>query len=137
MDQDARTAMYEEAMGLVLDLAVEMPIYQRKTLYAYNANHIKGLNDNVNPYSTPLEKLWEVELIQAEAPQEGEEEAPVENNGCAGAWIGLAIAVVALGGGAVALYFIKGKEFYVNLLARCKNLLEKGIAFINSLFKKN
>ena len=55
--------MYEEAMRYVLDLAVEMPVYQRKTLYAYNTKTLKGLNDDVNPYSSPLEKIWEIELV--------------------------------------------------------------------------
>ena len=62
MDQSVRIPIYEEAMSLVLDLAVEMPVYQRKTLYAYNGNTIKGLNKDVNPYSSPLEKIWELEL---------------------------------------------------------------------------
>ena len=38
--QADRTALYEEAMGYVLDLAIELPVYQRKQLYAYNANII-------------------------------------------------------------------------------------------------
>ena len=63
-DQDARKAMYEEAMGYVLDLAVEMPVYQRKTLYAYNSKAITGLNKDVNPYTSPLEKIWEIELVK-------------------------------------------------------------------------
>ncbi len=63
-DQAQRKALYEEAMGYVLDLAVEMPVYQRKTLYAYNSNAIKGLTNNVNPYTSPLEKIWEVELVK-------------------------------------------------------------------------
>ena len=62
MDQPTREVIYEQAMGLVLDLAVEMPVYQRKTLYAYNSNVLKGLKTEVNPYSTPLEKIWELEL---------------------------------------------------------------------------
>ena len=49
-------------MGLVLDLAIEMPVYQRKTLYAYNSKTIKGLKEEVNPYSSPLERIWEIEL---------------------------------------------------------------------------
>ena len=63
MDDKVRTPMYEQAMRYVLDLAIEMPVYQRKTLYAYNTNTLKGLNDDVNPYSSPLEKIWELELI--------------------------------------------------------------------------
>lgn len=58
-----RMAIYEEAMGLVLDLAVEMPVYQRQTLYAYNNKTIKGLRETVNPYTSPLEKIWELELV--------------------------------------------------------------------------
>ena len=63
MDQATRKPMYEQAMKYVLELAVEMPVYQRKTLYAYNKNTLKGLNDDVNPYSSPLEKIWELELV--------------------------------------------------------------------------
>jgi len=63
-DTDDRKAQYQEAMKLVLDLAVEMPVYQRKNLYAYNAKSVKGFNNNVNPYSSPLEKIWELELVK-------------------------------------------------------------------------
>ncbi len=63
MDQTTRKGIYEEAMGYVLDLAVEMPVYQRMNLYAYNKNTIKGIKTEVNPYSSPLEKIWELELI--------------------------------------------------------------------------
>ena len=62
-DQVERKALYEQAMGLVLDLAVEMPVYQRKTLYAYNSKSITGLTNDVNPYTSPLERIWEIELI--------------------------------------------------------------------------
>ncbi len=63
-DQPTRTEMYRNAMKLVLDLAVEMPVYQRKTLYAYNNKTIKGLTSEVNPYTSPLEKIWELELVK-------------------------------------------------------------------------
>ena len=57
-----RAAMYEEAMKLVLDLAVEMPVYQRKNLYAFSTK-VQGFNKDVNPYTSPLEKIWELELV--------------------------------------------------------------------------
>ncbi len=68
--QADRAAIYKEAMGLVLDLAVELPLYQRKTLYAYNLNVIKesSMPHNekgelaVNPYTSPLAKIWELEF---------------------------------------------------------------------------
>ena len=63
MDQDLRKPMYEAAMRIVLDLAVEMPVYQRMTLYAYNTKTIKGLTDEINDYTSPLEKIWELELV--------------------------------------------------------------------------
>ncbi len=63
LEQEVRKPIYEEAMKKVLDLAIELPVYQRKTLYAYNSNTIKGLREEVNPYSSPLERIWEIELV--------------------------------------------------------------------------
>ena len=65
MDQDARKPLYESAMRIVLDLAIEMPVYQRMTLYAYNNKTLQGLNNTVNPYTSPLEKIWDLELTDA------------------------------------------------------------------------
>ena len=63
-DQDERAELYEEAMGYVLDLAVELPVYQRDVLYAYNAKVINAdsLPSDVNPYSSPLDRIWELEF---------------------------------------------------------------------------
>ncbi len=71
-DQDARAAIYKEAMSLVLDLAVELPLYQRKTLYAYNTNvidessmpHDENGNVKINPYTSPLAKIWEIRFTE-------------------------------------------------------------------------
>ena len=63
-DQPTRSELYKQAMGFVLDLAVEMPVYQRDVLYAYNANVIKAesLPQEINPYTSPLDKIWEIEF---------------------------------------------------------------------------
>lgn len=63
-DQDIRTSLYEEAMGYVLDLAVELPVYQRQQLYAYNANVLdeNSFPKDINPYSSPLDRLWEIKF---------------------------------------------------------------------------
>ncbi len=63
-DQAVRTELYKEAMGYVLDLAVELPVYQRKVLYAYNANVIdpSSFPAEINPYTSPLDKIWEIEF---------------------------------------------------------------------------
>ncbi len=66
-----RANLYKQAMSLVLDLAIELPLYQRKTLYAYNLNVISEAsmphNENgvlaVNPYTSPLAKIWELEFV--------------------------------------------------------------------------
>ena len=65
-DQAERTALYEEAMGYVLELAVELPVYQRDVLYAYNANVIDpaSLPSEVNPYSSPLDRIWELKFAE-------------------------------------------------------------------------
>ena len=64
-DQEDRAELYEEAMGYVLDLAVELPVYQRDVLYAYNANVINSstVPSEVNPYSSPLDRIWELEFV--------------------------------------------------------------------------
>lgn len=63
MKQAERKDIYEDAMRMVLDLAVEMPVYQRQNLYAYNSKTVTGFNNDVNYYSTPLEKVWELSLV--------------------------------------------------------------------------
>ena len=63
-DKAKRAELYEQAMGYVLDLAVELPVYQRDVLYAYNANVINSdsLPKDVNPFSSPLDRIWEIEF---------------------------------------------------------------------------
>jgi len=43
---------------------VELPVYQRDVLYAYNASIINSssLPSDVNPYSSPLDRIWELEF---------------------------------------------------------------------------
>ena len=37
LDNLERAALYKDALGMILDLAVELPVYQRYVLYAYNS----------------------------------------------------------------------------------------------------
>ena len=54
-------------MSLILDLAIELPVYQRSVVYAYNSNVIKSsslpASSEINPYSSPLDRIWEVEFV--------------------------------------------------------------------------
>ncbi len=66
MDQNERTRLYKLAMEKVLDLAIELPVYQRSTLYAYNSKVIKAdslpSQSEMNPYSSPLDRIWEIQF---------------------------------------------------------------------------
>ena len=65
-DQDERSELYMEAMGEILDLAIELPVYQRSVLYAYNSKVINKASlpeeSEMNPYSSPLDRIWEIEF---------------------------------------------------------------------------
>lgn len=101
-DQEVRTALYEQAMGYVLDLAVELPVYQRKQLYAYNANVIDSSSfpDEINPYSSPLDRIWEIKFTGNIAVSGG-------NSGVA---VGLIAVALIAGGGAAAVVVLKKKK---------------------------
>ena len=65
-DQTVRSDLYKDAMGQILDLAIELPVYQRSVLYAYNSKVISSeslpAESEMNPYSSPLDRIWEVEF---------------------------------------------------------------------------
>ena len=101
-DQAVRTALYEEAMGYVLDLAVELPVYQRKQLYAFNANIIDAdsFPSEINPYSSPLDRIWEIKFTGNVA---------MGGSG-SGLPFGILIGAVAIGGGAYGVVVLKRKK---------------------------
>ncbi len=63
-DQEERSELYKEAMEQILDLAIELPVYQRSVLYSYNSKVIDtdSLPTEINPYSSPLDRIWEIEF---------------------------------------------------------------------------
>lgn len=65
-DKSVRSDLYQQAMEKILDLAIELPVYQRSVLYAYNSNVINSQSlpdeSKMNPYSSPLDRIWEVEF---------------------------------------------------------------------------
>ena len=65
-DQDERSELYQEAMEEILDLAIELPVYQRSVLYAYNSKVIdsESIPEEINPYSSPLDRIWEIEFAK-------------------------------------------------------------------------
>ncbi len=67
-DQAERSELYKDAMEQILDLAIELPVYQRSVLYAYNSKVIDSASlpaeSEMNPYSSPLDRIWEVEFAK-------------------------------------------------------------------------
>ncbi len=67
-DQAERSDLYKDAMEQILDLAIELPVYQRSVLYAYNSKVINSeslpAESEMNPYSSPLDRIWEVEFAK-------------------------------------------------------------------------
>ena len=63
-DKEVRSELYMEAMEQILELAIELPVYQRSVLYSYNSKVIKAdsVPTDVNPYSSPLDRIWEIEF---------------------------------------------------------------------------
>ena len=66
LDESRRTAYYKDALDLVMELAVELPTYQRSDLFAYNTNIIDVTTltpaSELTPYNGPLSRIWEVSL---------------------------------------------------------------------------
>ena len=65
-DKATRSELYKEAMEQILELAIELPVYQRSVLYAYNSEVIDKSSlpkeSELNPYSSPLDRIWEIEF---------------------------------------------------------------------------
>lgn len=63
--RDARSAIYADCLDLVMDLAVELPTYQRKDLCVYNNTVIKSSSLVKKPsYNMGLfDKIWEIEYV--------------------------------------------------------------------------
>ena len=102
-DQAVRTALYEKAMGYVLDLAVELPVYQRKQLYAYNANVLDSASfpEEINPYSSPLDRIWEIKLNPNASASTGSD---------SGTTVALVTVTVFIAGAASAVIIKKKKK---------------------------
>lgn len=63
-DQERRIAIYEVALNKIMELAVELPTYQRDDLFAYNSSKIDSstFNQDPTPYSGLTDKFWNISL---------------------------------------------------------------------------
>ena len=66
LDERKREQYYAEALDIVMELAVELPTYQRCDLFAYNTNIIDVTTltpaSELTPYNGPMNRIWEVSL---------------------------------------------------------------------------
>ncbi len=62
LDQDERKPLYALALDKVMELAVELPTYQRKNIFVFNTKKldVNTLEKNVTPYQSPLAYIWKV-----------------------------------------------------------------------------
>lgn len=63
LDETTRASIYAEALDLIMDLAVELPTYQRNDLVVYNNKVIDETTLNQNPSANEgvYDRLWEVD----------------------------------------------------------------------------
>jgi len=69
MSVEERKPIYEKALEVLGQLAIEIPTYQRKNLFAYNSTIIDptSLSQTVTPYWGPLAQIWKVSFVGGEA----------------------------------------------------------------------
>ncbi len=61
--EDERKDIYQEALDLIMELAVEFPTYQRNDLAVYNSEVINAKTLNIlseYKYSGPFDRVWEI-----------------------------------------------------------------------------
>jgi peptide/nickel transport system substrate-binding protein len=66
LDQEERAGIYSTCLDLIMDLAVELPTYQRNDLCVYNNTIIDGDTLVSNPSSNMglFDKLWEIDYVK-------------------------------------------------------------------------
>ncbi len=66
LDQTERAAIYSQALDIVMQMAVELPTYQRNDLFAYNANKIDETSltpdSDLSPYKGLMSDIHKVTL---------------------------------------------------------------------------
>lgn len=65
--ESERAAIYAECLDLVMELAVELPTYQRDDLFAYNSNILDNSTmtpkKEISPYNGPINEIWNLSLV--------------------------------------------------------------------------
>jgi peptide/nickel transport system substrate-binding protein len=63
-----RAEIYEDALDKVMELAVELPTYQRVTLYTFNSELLNpntlNVGNGLSAFAGPLVRIWEISFNQ-------------------------------------------------------------------------
>jgi len=61
LNESSRADIYHTCLDEVMELAVELPTYQRKNLFVWNKTYINSSSlANATAFQSPLSKIWEV-----------------------------------------------------------------------------
>ena len=64
LDEPSRKPYYAEALDLVMELAVELPTYQRKNMYLINTDIIDASTlTEANVYQSPVSEIWNLSFV--------------------------------------------------------------------------
>ncbi|ONI45096.1 hypothetical protein AN641_04740 [Candidatus Epulonipiscioides gigas] len=65
-DIEVRTELYHQALEIIMEDAVEMPVYQRKNMYVFNPNmiDIESLPTDMTPYYNFYDELQNVQMAK-------------------------------------------------------------------------
>ncbi len=117
-NKQVRAQTYEKALNKVMELAVELPTYQRNDCVCYNKEiiSVESLNDEPTPFAGVIDRIWELNYVGAD---NNVNNTPVTGNGgngglSVGAIIGILIggaAVIGVGAFAVQWFVVKKKTF--------------------------
>lgn len=66
LDQKARKNYYSQCLDLIMELAIQLPIYQRQDLCVFNKNVIdeNSVNKNANYINGVLNEIWKVDYVK-------------------------------------------------------------------------
>lgn len=60
ISESVRGPKYVQALNEIMELAIQLPVYQRKDLVVYNSGLLANLNRNPGAYAGVLNRVWEV-----------------------------------------------------------------------------
>ncbi len=114
INKDVRAKTYAQALDKVMELAVELPTYQRSDCVCYNNEviNVASLNDEATPFAGVIDRIWELNYVGAD--NNVNSNAGNGNGLSGGAIAGIVIGgVMVAGAGGFAIYWfaVKKKNF--------------------------